>query len=134
MFQLDDRVGSLEKGKDADFVAFSGNPFELTSRVVLVGVMVAAYVVARALNLNLVPPTILRSIGISTTGLKPSGKMREGSLQLWVEDAAVETHFAEVQPRFREHGTDLFQGRRAFRHISRRSTELVTKISTSSSS
>lgn len=36
MFKLDDRVGSLERGKDADFVVFSGNPFEMTSRVILV--------------------------------------------------------------------------------------------------
>lgn len=35
-FQLDDRIGSLRKGKDADFVVFSGNPFEPTSRVLLV--------------------------------------------------------------------------------------------------
>lgn len=30
---LDKRVGSLEPGKDADFVVFSGEPFELTSRI-----------------------------------------------------------------------------------------------------
>ena len=35
-FQLDDRIGSLRKGKDADFVVFSGNPFEPQSRVLLV--------------------------------------------------------------------------------------------------
>jgi len=35
-FKLDDRIGSLEKGKDADFVVFSGNPFEPQSRVLLV--------------------------------------------------------------------------------------------------
>ncbi|MGK0204607.1 MAG: imidazolonepropionase-like amidohydrolase [Planctomycetota bacterium] len=35
-FHLDDRIGSLEKGKDADLVVFSGNPFESTSRVLLV--------------------------------------------------------------------------------------------------
>lgn len=35
-FHLDDRIGSLEKGKDADLVVFSGNPFEPTSRVLLV--------------------------------------------------------------------------------------------------
>ena len=36
MFLLDDRVGSLKRGKDADFVVFSGNPFEMASRVQLV--------------------------------------------------------------------------------------------------
>jgi len=36
MFKLDDRIGSLERGKDADFVVFSGSPFEMTSRVRLV--------------------------------------------------------------------------------------------------
>lgn len=35
-FHLADRIGSLEKGKDADFVVFSGNPFEPQSRVLLV--------------------------------------------------------------------------------------------------
>ncbi|MBM4062620.1 MAG: amidohydrolase family protein [Planctomycetes bacterium] len=35
-FGLDDRIGSLEKGKDADFVVFSGDPFEPSSRVLLV--------------------------------------------------------------------------------------------------
>ena len=36
-FKIDDRIGSLAKGKDADFVVFSGDPFEPTSRVLLVG-------------------------------------------------------------------------------------------------
>lgn len=36
MFKIDDRVGSITRGKDADLVVFSGNPFELTSRVLLV--------------------------------------------------------------------------------------------------
>lgn len=35
-FRLADRIGSLEKGKDADFVVFSGDPFEPQSRVLLV--------------------------------------------------------------------------------------------------
>ncbi|MCC6670019.1 MAG: amidohydrolase family protein [Planctomycetes bacterium] len=35
-FGLADRIGTLERGKDADFVVFSGNPLELTSRVLLV--------------------------------------------------------------------------------------------------
>ena len=35
-FHLDDRIGSLEKGKDADLVVFSGNPFEPMSKVLLV--------------------------------------------------------------------------------------------------
>ncbi|MBL8730785.1 MAG: amidohydrolase family protein [Planctomycetes bacterium] len=35
-FRVDDRVGSLAKGKDADLVVFSGNPFEPQSRVLLV--------------------------------------------------------------------------------------------------
>jgi hypothetical protein len=36
MFKIDDRVGSLKRGKHADFVVFSGNPLEMTSRVQLV--------------------------------------------------------------------------------------------------
>lgn len=36
MFKLDHRIGSLKRGKDADFVAFSGNPLEMTSQVRLV--------------------------------------------------------------------------------------------------
>jgi hypothetical protein len=35
-FRIDDRVGSLQKGRDGDLVVFSGNPFEPQSRVLLV--------------------------------------------------------------------------------------------------
>ena len=35
-FHIDDRVGSLKRGKDADFVVFDGSPFEITSRPLLV--------------------------------------------------------------------------------------------------
>ncbi|MBL9076759.1 MAG: amidohydrolase family protein [Planctomycetes bacterium] len=35
-FGLQDRIGSLEKGKDADLVVFAGDPFEPQSRVLLV--------------------------------------------------------------------------------------------------
>lgn len=35
-FLLDDRIGSLQKGRDGDLVAFSGNPFEPKSRVLVV--------------------------------------------------------------------------------------------------
>lgn len=35
-FHLDEHIGSLEKGKHADLVVFSGNPFEPTSKVLLV--------------------------------------------------------------------------------------------------
>jgi imidazolonepropionase-like amidohydrolase len=38
MLGVDDRVGSIEPGKDADLVLWSGEPFELTSRVI--GVLV----------------------------------------------------------------------------------------------
>ena len=34
MVGVDDRVGSIESGKDADLVLWSGKPFELTSRVI----------------------------------------------------------------------------------------------------
>ena len=34
-----------------------------------------------------------------------------------VDDPAVENHFAEVQPWFLSRGTDLYQGRRAVRHL-----------------
>jgi len=33
MMHLDDRVGSLDKGKDADFVVLSGAPFSVYTRV-----------------------------------------------------------------------------------------------------
>jgi len=36
MFKLDDRVGSLKRGKDADFVIYSGSPFEMTSHIKMV--------------------------------------------------------------------------------------------------
>ncbi|MCA9002894.1 MAG: amidohydrolase family protein, partial [Planctomycetes bacterium] len=35
---LEDRIGSVEVGKDADLVLWSGPPFELTSRVLAVWV------------------------------------------------------------------------------------------------
>lgn len=35
-FGLDHRIGSLQKGRDADLVVFSGNPFEPQSKVLLV--------------------------------------------------------------------------------------------------
>jgi imidazolonepropionase-like amidohydrolase len=35
-FQLGDRIGTLQKGRDGDLVVFSGNPFEPQSRVLLV--------------------------------------------------------------------------------------------------
>ena len=35
-FRLEERIGSLAKGRDGDLVAFSGNPFEPQSRVLLV--------------------------------------------------------------------------------------------------
>jgi imidazolonepropionase-like amidohydrolase len=47
LFQLD-AVGSLQKGKDADFVVFSGSPFEPSSRVLLVVVDGAVVVDHRA--------------------------------------------------------------------------------------
>lgn len=31
---VDDRVGSVEAGKDADFVLWSGNPFDLRNKAV----------------------------------------------------------------------------------------------------
>lgn len=36
MFLLDDRIGSLKRGKDADFTVFSGHPFDPQSHVELV--------------------------------------------------------------------------------------------------
>jgi imidazolonepropionase-like amidohydrolase len=34
MIGVDDRVGSIEVGKDADLVLWSGEPFQPTSRVI----------------------------------------------------------------------------------------------------
>ncbi len=50
----------------------------------------AAYLVAKYLGLNVIPPTVLRSIPISASGLKASKDLREGTLQLWVENSVVE--------------------------------------------
>jgi hypothetical protein len=61
---------------------------------------VAAYVVARALGLDMVPPTVLRKIGISQSGLRPSTTMREGSLQLWIENAVVEYDLQDDRQRY----------------------------------
>ncbi|MBU0616522.1 MAG: amidohydrolase family protein, partial [Planctomycetes bacterium] len=33
MYKLDDRIGSLEPGKDADLLIFSGHPFDAGSRL-----------------------------------------------------------------------------------------------------
>jgi hypothetical protein len=38
----------------------------------------------------MVPVTVLRQIGITETGLTASASLREGSLQLWIENAMVE--------------------------------------------
>lgn len=50
----------------------------------------AAYIISKQLGLNIVPATVLRSIGISRTGLKPRDELREGTLQLWIENSHVE--------------------------------------------
>ena len=36
---MDDRVGSLEPGKDADIVLWDGNPLEIATRVKMVYLM-----------------------------------------------------------------------------------------------
>jgi len=33
MLELDDRIGSLEKGKDADFIILSGDPFSVYTHI-----------------------------------------------------------------------------------------------------
>ena len=50
----------------------------------------AAYIISKQLGLNIIPATVLRSIGISKTGLKPRDELREGTLQLWIENSYVE--------------------------------------------
>ena len=45
---IDDRVGSLEPGKDADLALFDGDPFEYTSHCV--GVVIDGRVVSRAVR------------------------------------------------------------------------------------
>jgi hypothetical protein len=50
----------------------------------------AAYIISKQLGLNIVPVTVLRSIGISKTGLQPRDKLRQGTLQLWIENSYVE--------------------------------------------
>ena len=50
----------------------------------------AAYIISKQLGLNIVPATVLRSIGISKTGLQPRDELREGTLQLWIENSHVE--------------------------------------------
>ena len=36
MLKLDSRMGSIERGRDADLVLFTGDPFAMTSRVKIV--------------------------------------------------------------------------------------------------
>ncbi len=50
----------------------------------------AAYIISRYLGLNIVPATVLRRVPIADTGLERSDTPREGTLQLWVENAVVE--------------------------------------------
>ena len=50
----------------------------------------AAYIISKLLGLNIVPATVLRSIGISKTGLQPRDELREGTPQLWIENSHVE--------------------------------------------
>lgn len=49
----------------------------------------AAYVVSKYLGLNIVPAIVLRSLPIASSGLRKNKKLREGTLQLWVENSAV---------------------------------------------
>jgi hypothetical protein len=56
---------------------------------------VAAYVIAQILGLDMVPVTVLREIGITSSGLSPSKTLRQGSLQLWIENALVEYDLRE---------------------------------------
>lgn len=50
----------------------------------------AAYVVARELGLDIVPATVMRPLYIAKNGLRESRRARNGTLQLWVENTAVE--------------------------------------------
>ena len=46
VLNVDDRVGSLKVGKDADFVIFAGDPFDIRNRVLMTyidGIMVYNY-------------------------------------------------------------------------------------------
>jgi hypothetical protein len=61
---------------------------------------VAAYLVARELGLEFVPLTVLREIGINETSLEYSKTLRQGSLQLWIENAVAEYDIGEDGPRY----------------------------------
>ena len=61
---------------------------------------VAAYLVARELGLDFVPPTVLREIGIGERSLEHSTTLRQGSLQLWIENAVVEYDMGGDVPRY----------------------------------
>lgn len=65
------------------------------------------------------PPALLRE---ARRVLKPGGKIHllvedYAAIFFDIDDAAVVEHFREVTPRFRPAGTDLYQGRRALRHL-----------------
>ncbi|TKB47161.1 hypothetical protein [Thalassotalea mangrovi] len=49
----------------------------------------AAYLISRYLGLNIIPPTVSRSLKISKTGLTASEELLPGTLQLWVENSMV---------------------------------------------
>jgi len=54
----------------------------------------AAYTISKYLGLNIIPITILRRLPISDKGLNKSKKMRQGSLQIWVENSVVEFEYS----------------------------------------
>ncbi|WP_026375867.1 hypothetical protein [Aestuariibacter salexigens] len=49
----------------------------------------AAYIISDYLGLNIIPPTVMREIRISSSGLNYSKDLRQGTLQFWVENSTV---------------------------------------------
>ena len=68
----------------------------------------AAYVISRQLNLNIVPPTVIREIGITRSGIN-AGEPRPGTLQLWVTKTVSEMEFLNKKMEYKNLASNLDQ-------------------------
>jgi imidazolonepropionase-like amidohydrolase len=80
MLGLDDRIGSLEAGKDGDVVIWSGDPLEIMSRaeqVIIEGRPVYSYDAERGTGVTADPYVVLRRQPQTPAAEEPSGRSRK---------------------------------------------------------